>query len=68
MMTPAEIRALRAARGWTLDQAAAAVHADRQTWHRWERGDQRPRGAYLAALERLARETEAEGNQTLDTP
>lgn len=40
-MTPAEIQALRAARGWTQAEAAAACGVNIRTWQRWEEGTQK---------------------------
>jgi len=47
---PTRIRATRASRGLTLDQAAEQIGVGRMTLWRWEVGRCSPRGLQLASL------------------
>ena len=48
--TAAQIRALRMGLGESLDLFAQRVGVNRQTVHRWERGQNTPRGAMCKVL------------------
>ena len=48
MKTPTrhQIAAARAVAGLTMEDAASLVHAHKNTWNKWERGDQKMHSAY----------------------
>lgn len=48
-----QISSAREAAGLTQGQAADALHVHRQTWSRWERGEQVPDALLLGQIARL---------------
>jgi len=57
-VTPADLAAVRARLGLSLDEMAAALGIDRMTWWTWEQGRKEPRQPVI--LERALRDLEAE--------
>jgi len=55
-MSPKEVRRARKRLGLTLDQMAAALDIDRQTWWRWEHGVRIPPPFLWRAIEHLEAE------------
>ena len=60
---PSAIRQARKAAGLTLDELAGILHVDRQTIHRWERGDTEPTGLYREAVGRWLEEAAGGGTR-----
>jgi len=55
-MSPAQVRKVREALGFTQQQLADFIGASQVAVARWETGIHKPRGANLKALKELARE------------
>jgi DNA-binding transcriptional regulator YiaG len=56
-MTAKEVQTLRRALGWTQQELANHIGAQRESVARWEIGANSPRGANLKALTELKKQT-----------
>jgi DNA-binding transcriptional regulator YiaG len=55
-MTPEQVRAIRKRLGLTQQELADTIAASQVTVARWETGVNEPKGAYLKALQELAKQ------------